>query len=53
MSRFSSPNLTQEQLENEFIKAVDKIIYEAMDNSIIYEFIIDYLVGGFQRFHFN
>ncbi|MCD4665665.1 MAG: redoxin domain-containing protein, partial [Bacteroidales bacterium] len=53
MSLYSNPNLTQELLENEFIKAVDKIMYEAMDNSIIYEFIVDYLVGGFERFHFD
>ena len=53
MSLFSNPNLSQEQLENEFIKAVDKIMYEAMDNNIIYEFIVDYLVGGFERFHFD
>ena len=53
MSLYSNPNLTQDQLENEFIKAVDKIMYEAMDNSIIYEFIVDYLVGGFERFHFD
>lgn len=53
MSLFSNPNFTQDQLENEFIKAVDKIMYEAMDNSIVYEFIVEYLVTGFERFHFD
>jgi peroxiredoxin len=53
MSLYSNPNFSQEQLENSFITAVDKIMYEAMDNSIIYEFIVDYLVGGFERFHFD
>jgi thiol-disulfide isomerase/thioredoxin len=53
MSLFSNPNLTQEELENEFIRAVDKIMAEAMENSIVYEFIVDYLVGGFERFHFD
>ncbi len=53
MSLYSNPNLTQELLEDEFIKAVDKIMFEAIDNSIIYEFIVDYLVGGFERFHFD
>jgi len=53
MSLYSNPNLTQDILEEEFIKAVDKVMFEAMDNSIIYEFIVDYLVGGFERFHFD
>ncbi|RLD54429.1 MAG: hypothetical protein DRJ05_14675, partial [Bacteroidetes bacterium] len=53
ISLYSNPNFNQEQLENAFIGAVDKIMYEAMDNSIIYEFIVDYLVGGFERFHFD
>ncbi|MEZ5197260.1 MAG: thioredoxin-like domain-containing protein [Bacteroidales bacterium] len=53
MTLFSNPSLTQDQLENEFIKAVDKIMYEAMDNSIVYEFIVEYLVSGFERFHFD
>ncbi|MBC8487545.1 MAG: TlpA family protein disulfide reductase [Bacteroidetes bacterium] len=53
MSIYSNPNFTQEQLEESFIQAVDKIMYEAMDNNIIYEFIVDYLVGGFERFHFE
>lgn len=53
MSLYSNPNLPQEELENEFIKAVDKIMNESMDNNIIYEFIVDYLVGGFERFHFD
>lgn len=53
MSLYSNPNFTQEQLENAFITAVDKIMLEAMDNNIIYDFIVDYLVGGFERFHFD
>jgi thiol-disulfide isomerase/thioredoxin len=53
MSLYSNPNYTQEQLENEFIKAVDKIMYKAMDNSLVYEFIVEYLVGGFERYHFD
>jgi len=53
MSLYSNPELNQEQLEAEFIKAVDKIMKEASENSIIYEFIVEYLVGGFERFHFD
>lgn len=53
MSIYSNPNLTQDKLEDEFIIAVDKIMFEAMDNSLIYEFIVEYLVGGFERYHFE
>ena len=53
MSIYSNPNLSQDQLENEFIKAVDKIMYQAMDNSLVYEFIVEYLVGGFEHYHFD
>ncbi len=53
MSIYSNPNLTQDKLEDEFIIAVDKIMYEAMDNGLIYEFIVEYLVGGFERYHFE
>ncbi len=53
MSLYSNPNFSQEQLESEFIKAVDRIMYVAMDNSLVYEFIVEYLVGGFERYHFD
>lgn len=53
MSMYSNPNFTQDQLETAFIEAVDKIMLEAMDNSIVYEFVVDYLVGGFERYHFD
>lgn len=53
MSLFSNPNLSQADLENEFIKAVDTIMAKASVNSIAYEFIVDYLVKGFERYHFD
>lgn len=53
ISLYSNPNMNQAQLEDEFIKAVDKVMYETMDNSLIYEFIVEYLVGGFEKYHFE
>lgn len=53
MSFYGNPNFTQEQLQQEFIKAVDKIMYEAMDNNVVYQFIVEYLVGGFEKYHFD
>ncbi len=53
MSLYSNPNLSQEQLQDQFIKAVDKIMYEAMDNNLVYQFMVEYLVGGFEKYHFD
>ncbi len=53
LSLYKNPNLSQDELENEFIKAVDVIMSKATTNSIVYEFIVDYLVGGFEHFHFD
>ena len=53
LTLYSNPNLNQDQLQDEFIKAVDKIMYEAMDNSLVYEFVVEYLVGGFEKYHFD
>ncbi|MBM3436659.1 MAG: redoxin domain-containing protein [Bacteroidetes bacterium] len=53
MSLFSNPNLTQSELEEEFIKAVDTIMAKASENGIVYEFMVDYLVKGFERYHFD
>jgi len=53
ISFYSNQNLTQDQLEDEFIKAVDRIMLEASVNSIVYEFVIEYLVRGFETYHFD
>jgi thiol-disulfide isomerase/thioredoxin len=53
MSLFSNPNMNQDQLQDEFVKAVDKIMYESMDNSMVYQFMVEYLVGGFEKYHFD
>ena len=53
MSLYSNPNLTQPELESEFTKAVDTIMAKASENGIVYEFMVDYLVKGFERYHFD
>lgn len=53
MTLFRNPNFKQEQLENAFIQAVDTIMMEAMDNDLVYEFVVDYLVDGFEHYHFD
>ena len=53
MSLYSNNRLTQKQLEVEFIKAVNVILGAASVNPDIFRFLLDYLVGGFDKFHFD
>lgn len=50
---YSNSNYTQSQLENEFIKAVDVILKNVDKNQSVYEFILEYLLGGFEKYGFN
>lgn len=52
-SLYSNNRLTQEQLENEFIKAVDEILFRADQNEKIYKTIVTFLVSGFQKYGFE
>ncbi|GAB4312074.1 MAG: hypothetical protein Kow00127_02430 [Bacteroidales bacterium] len=53
LSLYSNPQFSQEQLQDAFIPGVDKLMYEAMDNNEVYAFIVDYLVRGFEAYHFD
>lgn len=53
MSLYRNPNLTQDKLEDEFIVAVNKIMDQAKENKLVYEFIVNFLVGGFEHYHFD
>jgi thiol-disulfide isomerase/thioredoxin len=46
---YARRGLTREQQEAEFLKAVDSIIAAVRENEKVYEFILDYLVRGFER----
>jgi peroxiredoxin len=41
--------LSREQQEEEFIKAVDVVFSEVRENPAVYEFILDYMVRGFEN----
>lgn len=45
--------LNQKQLEAEFIKAVTIALGAASVNQDTYKFMLDYLVGGFDKYHFD
>ena len=44
---------SQKQLETEFIKAVIIMMDKASVNPDIYKFLLDYLLGGFDKYHFD
>lgn len=53
LSLYSNNRMAQKQLEAEFIKAVTLMLGAASVNPVIYKFWLDYLVGGFDKYHFD
>jgi peroxiredoxin len=53
LSLYSNNKYTQKQLESEFIKAVTMILSKASVNAEVYKFLLDYFVGGFDKYHFD
>ena len=48
LTSYNRPDYTKKQLEQEYIKAVDVILPNVNENQKVYEFILDYLVHGFE-----
>ena len=46
---YGQRGLTKEQQEQEFKNAIDVIIFNTNQNEKVYEFILDYLVRGFEK----
>jgi peroxiredoxin len=53
LSLYSNNKYSQKQLESEFIKAVTVILSRASVNPDVYKFLLDYFVGGFDKYHFD
>lgn len=53
LSFYQNKSFTKEQLENSFIQAVDTLMLKAFDNEKVYEFVVEYLIKGFDSFGFN
>lgn len=53
LALYSDNRFTQKQLETEFIKAVTLMLGEASKNPDIFKFLLDYLVSGFDKYHFE
>ncbi len=48
LTSYNQPGMTKQQLENEYIKAVDVVLANTNRNQKVYEFILGYLVHGFE-----
>jgi peroxiredoxin len=46
---YAQKGLIREQQEQEFVKATEIILQNAEKNPVVYEFILDYLVRGFEK----
>jgi peroxiredoxin len=53
LSIYSNNRMSQKQLEAEFIRAVTLMLGAASVNPVVYKFWLDYLVGGFDKYHFD
>lgn len=53
MAFYSASNMGKEMQEQLFIKAVDTILYKAMDNGRVYDFLMQYLIEGFEMYGFE
>jgi peroxiredoxin len=53
LSLYSNNRLAQKQLEAEFIKAVTIMLSAASVNPEVFKFWLDYLVGGFDKYHLD
>jgi thiol-disulfide isomerase/thioredoxin len=53
LSLYGNRQFTQEQLEESFIQAVDVILSYALVNTVTYRFMLEYLVKGFEKYHFE
>lgn len=53
LALYSNNRYNQKQLEAEFIKAVTVMLSDAGDNPEIFKFLLDYLVSGFDKYHFE
>ena len=53
LALYWNSRLTQKQLEAEFIKAVTLMLSAASVNAGVFKFLLDYLVSGFDKYHFE
>jgi len=53
LSFYQNNRLSKDQLEVEYIKAVNRIMAATSVNPVVYEYAMNYLIGGFENYGFN
>lgn len=53
LSLYGNRQFNQEQLEASFIEAVDVMLTHSMADETVYRFMLEYLVKGFEKYHFD
>ncbi len=53
LALYHNPDMKKEELENEFIKAIDTVLNKSMVYDKTYEYVLNYLVGGFESYGFE
>ncbi len=53
LSLFSNRNYNQQQMEDAFKHAIDLLMSKNFENQLVREFVIEYLVGGFEKYGFE
>ena len=53
LTMYSNSNYSQAQLEDAFIRAIDILFSRPFDNEIVKEYVINYLVKGFETYGFE
>ena len=53
LNYYRNQQLPKEELEKEFMKAVDTLLSKAKINHLVYQHITEYLIDGFKKFGFD
>jgi thiol-disulfide isomerase/thioredoxin len=53
MAFYSNSNMDKDMQEYYFMQAVDTILHKAMDNDRVYDFMMQYLIEGFDMYGFD
>lgn len=53
LSLFQESNMTKEELEDNLLIALDTVLIKAAANQQVYEYVIDFLINGFQAIGFE
>ncbi len=53
LSLYQDQSLTKDQLEDEFIRAIDIMLEVTSENIEIHNFVIEYLINGFENYGFD